>query len=149
MDEEGNVMVMARDDDVINVAGHRLSTSAIEEVLLTHPFVQDAAVVGVPDEIKGQKPLGLYILKKGSGSEEEVSRQLVENVRESIGPVAAFKDVVAIPGLPKTKSGKTARKSMADLASGKELKIPPTIEDPSVYEGIAKILKARGYTLLE
>ena len=147
-DEHGYIKVLARDDDVINVAGHRLSTSAIEEVLLRHPQVIDAAVVGVADTLKGQLPLGLVIARPGggeAGAGAQLERDLVKQVREDLGAVAAFKLVTRVSGLPRTRSGKTARKTIADLADGKQIKIPPTIEDPSVYGGIIEALKTLGY----
>lgn len=150
-DEHGYIKVMARDDDVINVAGHRLSTSAIEEVLLAHPVVGDAAVVGVADSLKGQVPLGLVVLKaSGLGQDmtkEDLARDLVKKVRQDLGAVAAFRIVGLVGGLPKTRSGKTARKTIADLADGKQVKIPPTIEDPSVYKDIKSSLIELGYAV--
>ena len=143
-DEHGYIKVLARDDDVINVAGHRLSTSAIEEVLLRHPNVIDAAVVGVSDTLKGQLPLGLVISRPGVEC-PQLEQELVQQVRGDLGAVAAFKLVTRVRGLPRTRSGKTARKTIADLADGKEIKIPPTIEDPSVYKGILEALKTLGY----
>jgi len=143
-DEHGYVKVLARDDDVINVAGHRLSTSAIEEVLLRHSNVIDAAVVGVSDKLKGQLPLGLVIAKPEVDC-PELEKELVKTVRDDLGAVAAFKLVTRVDGLPRTRSGKTARKTIADLADGKEIKIPPTIEDPTVYKGILAALKSLGY----
>jgi len=143
-DEHGYVKVLARDDDVINVAGHRLSTSAIEEVLLRHSNVIDAAVVGVSDKLKGQLPLGLVIARPGVDC-PELEKELVKHVRDDLGAVAAFKLVTRVNGLPRTRSGKTARKTIADLADGKEIKIPPTIEDPTVYKGILSALKSLGY----
>ena len=144
MDEHGYIKVLARDDDVINVAGHRLSTSAIEEVLLRHPNVIDAAVVGVSDKLKGQLPLGLVISRQGVDC-PQLEQELVKQVRSDLGAVAAFKLVTRVAGLPRTRSGKTARKTIADLADGKQIKIPPTIEDPSVYKGILEALKSLGY----
>ena len=148
VDKDGYVFVVARDDDVINVAGHRFSTSALEEVLLGHADVAEAAVVGVPDEVKGQIPLGLYVMKKDSkreGELEDVNNEIIAKVRDDIGPVAAFRQVVCVNGLPKTRSGKTARKTISDLAAGKTVKIPPTIEDPSVYSNIREALEGLGY----
>jgi len=144
-DEHGYIKVMARDDDVINVAGHRLSTSAIEEVLLRHPLVADAAVVGVADKLKGQVPLGLVIPRKGDSTNLE--KELVKRVRDDLGAVAAFRLVTTVCGLPRTRSGKTARKTIADLADGKQIKIPPTIEDPNVYKGVLKALNHLGYAI--
>merc|ERR1711962_328405 len=144
-DEHGYIKVLARDDDVINVAGHRLSTSAIEEVLMRHPLVVDCAVVGVKDQLKGQLPLGLVVVN-GEVPDSLVS-DLVAKVRTDLGAVAAFRLVASVPALPRTRSGKTARKTIADLADGKEVKIPPTIEDPSVYTGVKASLISLGYAL--
>ena len=145
-DEHGYIKVLARDDDVINVAGHRLSTSAIEEVLLRHPQVIDAAVVGVADTLKGQLPLGLVVTRPDAAQDSaQLRTDLVSLVRRDLGPVAAFKLVTRVAGLPRTRSGKTARKSIADLANGKQIHIPVTIEDPSVYAGIIKGLNCLGY----
>ncbi|XP_059079645.1 acyl-CoA synthetase short-chain family member 3, mitochondrial-like [Tigriopus californicus] len=145
-DEHGYVKVLARDDDVINVAGHRLSTSAIEEAIEEHEDVEEAVVIGVPDELKGQVPLALFIMRKdGHKTAKEISSEIVQMVRLSIGPVAAFKLSVAVTALPRTRSGKTARKSIADLAQGKHVKIPPTIEDALVYEPILEILRNIGF----
>lgn len=145
-DEQGYVKVLARDDDVINVAGHRLSTSAIEEAIEEHEDVEEAVVIGVPDELKGQVPLALFIMRKdGHKSAQEISSEIVQMVRISIGPVAAFRLSVCVSAFPRTRSGKTARKSIADLAQGKCVKIPPTIEDASVYEPILAILREIGF----
>ena len=130
----------------------RLSTSALEEVLLSHPDIAEAAVVGVPDELKGQIPMGLYVIKKDSKRETDltnIEREIVSMVRDEIGPVAAFRQVVRVNGLPKTRSGKTARKSIADLAAGRAIKIPPTIEDPTVYDNIREGLESLGYRTQE
>ncbi|XP_066998771.2 acyl-CoA synthetase short-chain family member 3, mitochondrial [Anabrus simplex] len=146
VDNNGYVFVTARDDDVINVAGHRLSTSALEDVVLSHPDVGDAAVVGVPEPTKGEIPLCLYIIKQGARkNESEISRELVVMVRELIGPIAAFRSAAAVRGLPRTRSGKTARKSISDLARNKFVKIPGTIEDPTVYRDIKLVLQSLGY----
>jgi len=144
-DEHGYVKVMSRDDDVINVAGHRLSTSAIEEVLLSHPGVGDAAVVGVSDQLKGQLPMGIVVPRPEF--QGNLKEELVKKVREDLGAVAAFRLVAIVSALPRTRSGKTARKTIADLADGKQVKIPPTIEDPAVYVGIKKSLQEIGYAL--
>lgn len=144
-DEHGYIKVMARDDDVINVAGHRLSTSAIEEVILTHPGVGDAAVIGVRDALKGQLPLCLVIPRQDFTG--DLAKELVAKVRNEMGAVAAFRLVATVQGLPRTRSGKTARKTISDLADGKEFKIPATIEDPSVYKDIKRALQALGYAL--
>jgi len=144
-DEQGYIKVMARDDDVINVAGHRLSTSAIEEVLLQHAGVADAAVVGVADKLKGQLPLGLVVERAGYTG--DLIPELVAKVRNELGAVAAFRLVTLVTGLPRTRSGKTARKTIADLADGKQVKIPPTIEDPSIYKNIKESLQRVGYAI--
>jgi len=144
-DEHGYIKVLARDDDVINVAGHRLSTSAIEEVVLRHPLVIDCAVVGVSDKLKGQMPLGL-VVTRGEAPETLIS-EIVSLVRKDLGAVAAFRLVAQVKALPRTRSGKTARKTIADLADGKAVKIPPTIEDPTVYKGVKEALQIIGYAL--
>ncbi|XP_034253372.1 acyl-CoA synthetase short-chain family member 3, mitochondrial [Thrips palmi] len=145
-DEYGYVYVTARDDDVINVSGHRLSTSALEDVVMAHPDVIDCAVVGVPEPTRGEVPLCLFIMRQGSQKKaSEISRELVSMIRELIGPIAAFKLSAAVRGLPRTRSGKTARKSIADLARNKFVKIPGTIEDPTVYREIKMVLQKLGY----
>lgn len=144
IDQHGYIKVMARDDDVINVAGHRFSTSAIEEIVMDHPSVADAAVVGVADQLKGQIPLAI-VVPKPNVSGDHLRRELVDKIRSDMGAVAAFRLVAIVDGLPRTRSGKTARKTIADLADGKQVKIPPTIEDPTVYLGIKKALQAIGY----
>jgi len=116
--------VLAREDDVINVAGHRLSTSSLEEAVMEHPDVVDAAVIGVQDKLKGQVPLALYIRKSGSEKAfEDIGKELVNLVRREIGPVAAFRLSAAVEGLPRTRSGKTPRKTIADMAMGKRVKV--------------------------
>ncbi|MBS1690992.1 MAG: propionyl-CoA synthetase [Actinobacteria bacterium] len=139
-DEDGYLFVMGRIDDVINVAGHRLSTGAIEEVLATHPAVAEAAVIGVPDEIKGQAPRGLVVLKAGA-SGDGLAKELVQLVRDEIGAVAAFRMVDVVPALPKTRSGKILRKTMRGIADGKDEPVPSTIEDPSVLDALKPILR--------
>ncbi|KAJ9596889.1 hypothetical protein L9F63_012145, partial [Diploptera punctata] len=146
VDEHGYVYVMARDDDVINVAGHRLSTSALEDVVLSHPDVGDATVIGVPEPTKGEVPLCLFIMKRDARkTEAEIVKELRRMVRELIGPIASFRIAAAVRGLPRTRSGKTARKSIADLARNKFVKISGTIEDPSVYQDIKVTLQKLGY----
>ena len=140
-DEDGYLFVMGRTDDVINVAGHRLSTGAIEAVLAAHPAVAECAVIGVADSVKGQVPRGLVVLEAGVTAEPgEVARQLVAKVRDEIGPVAAFKDVAVVGALPKTRSGKILRKTMRDIADGKDATPPSTIEDPTVLETLRDTL---------
>lgn len=137
IDEEGYVFVMGRVDDVINVAGHRLSTGRMEEVIAQHPAVAECAVVGVADELKGQVPLGLVVLKSGvSGSPEEIVRELVQMIRAQVGPVASFKRAVVVPRLPKTRSGKILRSTIRKIADGEPYAMPSTIDDPSVLQEI-------------
>lgn len=139
-DEDGYLFVMGRIDDVINVAGHRLSTGAIEEVLATHPAVAECAVIGVADEIKGQAPRGLVVVKAGART-EGLAEELVQLVRDEIGAVAAFKLVDVVPALPKTRSGKILRKTMRGIAAGRDEPVPSTIEDPSVLDTLGPILR--------
>ncbi|ORB29530.1 propionyl-CoA synthetase [Mycolicibacterium parafortuitum] len=141
LDEDGYLYVMGRIDDVINVAGHRLSTGAIEEVLATHPAVAECAVIGVADEIKGQAPRGLVVVKSGA-STEGLTEELVKLVRDEIGAVAAFKLVDVVPALPKTRSGKILRKTMRGIAAGRDEPVPSTIEDPAVLEALGPILRS-------
>src|SRR5262249_9465501 len=132
IDEQGYVFVMSRTDDVINVAGHRLSTGAIEEVLAMHPDVAECAVLGVADQLKGQLPLGLLVLKAGvTRPHEEIAAESVQLVRERIGPVASFKTAVVVDRLPKTRSGKILRGTMRRIADDQEYAGPPTIDDPT------------------
>ncbi len=140
-DDDGYLFVMGRIDDVINVAGHRLSTGAIEEVLATHPSVAECAVIGVADEIKGQAPRGLVVVKAGAPT-EGLAEELVRLVRDEIGAVAAFKLVDVVPALPKTRSGKILRKTMRGIAAGRTEPVPSTIEDPAVLEALAPILRS-------
>lgn len=146
LDEDGYVYVMARTDDVINVAGHRLSTGAIEEVLASHPEVAECAVMGVADDLKGQSPVGLLVMNAGSSvSSEQVAKECVKLVRDKIGPVAAFKSAVVVKRLPKTRSGKILRGTMSKIADGADYAMPATIEDPAVLDEIAVSLATIGY----
>ena len=146
IDEDGYVFVMTRTDDVINVAGHRLSTGAMEEVLSAHPDVAECAVIGVADQLKGQVPLGLIVLKSGvDRPHEEIVAEVRALVREKIGPVAAFKNATIVNRLPKTRSGKMLRKVMRNIADAKEYRTPPTIDDPSSLPEIEEALKEIGY----
>ncbi|MCR9150238.1 MAG: propionate-CoA ligase PrpE [Rhodobacteraceae bacterium] len=146
IDEDGYLYIMARTDDVINVAGHRLSTGGMEEVLANHPDVAECAVIGVADALKGQLPLGLLCLNKGSNRpHEEVVKDCVRLVREQIGPVAAFKLAVVVDRLPKTRSGKILRGTMVKIADGEAFKMPATIDDPAILDEIAAALKTLGY----
>ena len=145
MGEDGYVHVMSRTDDIINVAGHRLSTGAMEEVLAAHPDVAECAVVGAQDQLKGQLPLGFLVLKAGAeGQPGEIVKSVVRMVRERIGPVAAFKTAVVVARLPKTRSGKILRSTMRKIADGLPHKVPATIEDPVVLNEIAEVLKKVG-----
>lgn len=140
LDEDGYLYVMGRTDDVINVAGHRLSTGAIEEVIAAHPDVAECAVIGVADELKGQLPVGFVVLKAGAArADGEVEAELVALVRERIGPVAAFKRAVVVGRLPKTRSGKILRATMRDIADGSPYRTPSTIEDPAALTEIAEV----------
>jgi propionyl-CoA synthetase len=145
-DADGYLWVMGRTDDIINVAGHRLSTGAMEEVLASHPDVAECAVVGVADEIKGEIPLGLIVFKAGARhSPDTVARDLVGMVRERIGPVAAFRTAVVVQRLPKTRSGKILRGTIKKIADGVEYRVPPTIDDPASLDEIAAALATVGY----
>ncbi len=146
IDADGYVYVMARTDDVINVAGHRLSSGAIEEVLASHPDVAECAVVGVADALKGQLPVGFLCLNRGATrGHAEVVADCVALVRDRIGPVAAFKLALVVERLPKTRSGKILRATMARIADGQDFKIPATIDDPAILDEIATALKSLGY----
>ncbi len=145
-DEDGYLYIMARTDDVINVAGHRLSTGQMEEVLANHPDVAECAVIGVGDPLKGQLPLGFLCLNAGCGkTHEQVVAEVVALVRERIGPVAAFKQAVVVERLPKTRSGKILRAVMAKIADGERFRIPATIDDPAILDEIRAALKTLGY----
>jgi len=140
IDPDGYLFVMGRIDDVINIAGHRLSTGAIEAVVAAHPAVAECAVIGVADEIKGQVPRGLVVLKAGA-SADGIAEELVAAVRHAIGAVACFQTVDVVPALPKTRSGKILRKTMRGIADGRDEPIPSTIEDASVLEALSPILR--------
>ncbi len=143
VDEDGYVYVMGRTDDVINVAGHRLSTGSMESVIATHPAVAEAAVIGVRDELKGQRPVGYVVLKAGEVRDPgELRAELVAMVREEIGAVATFRDCTVVQGLPKTRSGKILRKTMRQIADGQEeAPVPSTIEDPAVLDALRPHLR--------
>ena len=146
VDEAGYVFVMSRTDDIINVAGHRLSTGAIEEVLAAHPDVAETAVIGVADELKGQLPVGFLVLKAGvERSDDEVVGEVVQLVRERIGPVASFKTAVVVDRLPKTRSGKILRGTMRRIADGVEYTTPATIDDPATLDEMGEALQRIGY----
>jgi propionyl-CoA synthetase len=146
VDENGYVFVMARTDDIINVAGHRLSTGAIEEVLAEHPDVAECAVIGVADELRGQVPVGLLVLKAGVEREPEtICAETVQLVRERIGPVAVFKRAAVVDRLPKTRSGKILRGTMRRIADGEPYTTPATIDDPAILDEITATLEHIGY----
>ncbi|XP_046879013.1 acyl-CoA synthetase short-chain family member 3, mitochondrial isoform X1 [Hypomesus transpacificus] len=139
VDEEGFLYIMSRSDDVINVAGHRLSAGALEESVLQHPGVVDCAVVGLEDSLKGHVPLALCVLRKDlQRNPEVIVKEIVSLVRETVGPVAAFRKVLFVTGLPKTRSGKIPRSSLANLVNNKPYKITPTIEDPEVFKDVER-----------
>jgi propionyl-CoA synthetase len=145
-DEEGYLWIMSRTDDVINVAGHRLSTGAMEEVLATHPDVAETAVIGVADSLKGQLPVGLVVLKAGVNHQhEDIVNALIQRVRDQIGPVAAFKKAVIVQRLPKTRSGKILRGTMRRIADRESYKMPATIDDPVILDEIKTALQQIGY----
>ncbi len=138
VDANGDVWVMGRTDDIINVAGHRLSTGSMEEVLASHPDVAECAVIGAKDELKGQTPIGLVVLKNGvNRPHQDIQRELVALMRDRIGPVASFRDARVVARLPKTRSGKILRASIRKIADGEDAAVPPTIEDPAALEEIA------------
>ncbi len=146
-DEDGYVYVMARTDDVINVAGHRLSTGAMEEVLASHPDVAECAVIGAADSLKGQNPVGFVVLNKGCArSHADVAADCVKLIRDRIGPVAAFKTAIVVDRLPKTRSGKILRGVMVKMADGEPFRLPATIDDPAVLEEVRAALKGAGFS---
>jgi propionyl-CoA synthetase len=146
MDEDGYLYIMSRTDDIINVAGHRLSTGGMEEVLAGHPDVAECAVVGVADELKGEVPVGFVVLKAGVERDSaEIVQELIQRVREQIGPVASFKIAAVVNRLPKTRSGKILRGTIKKIADGTEYRMPATIDDPRILEEIAGTLVGLGY----
>jgi len=143
LDDDGYLFVMGRTDDVINVAGHRLSTGEMEEVLASHPAVAECAVIGVSDEVKGQVPRGFVVLKSGVNAEPHaVCAELVQLVRDEIGPVAALRQVDVVAALPKTRSGKILRKTMRGIADGRDEPVPSTIEDPAALDALRPLLRS-------
>ena len=146
IDDDGYVYVMSRTDDIINVAGHRLSTGEMEGVLCSHQAVAECAVIGVADELKGQVPLGFLVLKTGvNRTHDEIVKEVIQMVREQIGPVADFKRALVVKRLPKTRSGKIMRGTMQKIADHQEYKVPPTIDDPAILPEIAESLtEAKG-----
>jgi propionyl-CoA synthetase len=144
-DDDGYLFIMGRTDDIINVAGHRLSTGGMEEVLAGHKDVAECAVIGIADALKGEVPCGFIVLKAGVNREpSEIEREIVALVREKIGPVAAFKLAITVPRLPKTRSGKILRGTMKKIADGESWTMPATIEDPKVLDEVGEALKGKG-----
>jgi len=146
VDEDGYLFVMGRVDDVINVAGHRLSTGAMEEVLARHPAVAECAVLGTADNLKGQVPVGFVVLKAGVDQpQKEIARQLVQAVRQEIGAIACFKTVLFVQRLPKTRSGKILRGTMRKIVDGQDYRVPSTIDDPQTLKEIEAAARQAGY----
>jgi propionyl-CoA synthetase len=146
IDEDGYVYVMGRMDDVINIAGHRLSTGAMEEIISNHPDVAECAVFGADDQMKGQLPVGFFVVKAGvTRSGNEIKDELVKMVRETIGPIACFRDACQVMRLPKTRSGKILRGTMRSIANNKDYKVPSTIDDPTILNEITETLTKMGY----
>jgi propionyl-CoA synthetase len=142
IDEDGYVFVMGRTDDIINVAGHRLSTGGMEEILASHPDVAECAVLGISDTIKGEVPCGFLVLKSGvTRDPQEIEKEIVKLVRDKLGPVAAFKLAITVARLPKTRSGKILRGTIKKIADGEEWAMPATIEDPKALDEISDALK--------
>jgi propionyl-CoA synthetase len=145
-DEDGYLYIMSRVDDIINVAGHRLSTGAMEEVLSAHPDIAECAVVGVADEIKGEVPVGFVVTKAGvARADDEIVRELVDKIRQQIGPVASFKTALVVKRLPKTRSGKILRGTMKRIAESQAYTAPATIDDPAILDEITEALRSAGY----
>jgi len=146
IDEDGYIYIMGRVDDVINVAGHRLSTGGMEEIVATHPDVAECAVLGVEDNLKGQVPVGFFVLKAGvTKSSEDIAKECVQMVRDQIGPVASFKVAAEVPRLPKTRSGKILRGTMRKIADNEDYRMPSTIDDPTVLDEIKEVVVKIGY----
>ena len=146
IDEDGYLYIMARTDDVINVAGHRLSTGAMEEVLASHPDVAECAVVGVSDQLKGQSPLGLVCLSSGvDRAHDEIVKECAQLIRNKIGPVAAYRNTLVVDRLPKTRSGKILRATVVKIADNQDFKMPATIDDPAILDEIKEALQTIGY----
>jgi propionyl-CoA synthetase len=145
IDDDGYVWVMGRTDDIINVAGHRLSTGGMEEVLAGHPDVAECAVLGIKDDLKGEVPCGFIVLKAGvNRPPENIEKEIVALVRDKVGPVASFKLAITVARLPKTRSGKILRGTIKKIADGDKWTMPATIEDPKVLDEIGGALKGKG-----
>jgi propionyl-CoA synthetase len=139
IDDDGYVFIMGRTDDVINVAGHRLSTGEMEEVVASHPAIAECCVVGAHDDMKGQIPVGLVLIKDGATiDQDELEEELVEMVREKIGAIACFRRAIVVDRLPKTRSGKILRRIIRQIADGEEYTVPSTIDDPAILEEISE-----------
>ncbi|NTV91833.1 MAG: propionyl-CoA synthetase, partial [Chlorobiaceae bacterium] len=148
IDDDGYIHIMSRTDDIINVAGHRLSTGAIEAVLCDHPDVAESAVIGAHDDLKGQVPLGFLVLKANVDTpHSQIIKHVIEYVRENIGPVASFKNTVIVDRLPKTRSGKILRGTMRKIANSEEYTMPATIDDPVILDEIREALQTIGYAV--
>lgn len=146
IDENGYLHIMSRTDDIINVAGHRLSTGGMEQVLASHPDVAECAVIGAADKLKGQVPLGFLVLKDGVGrAHDQIVADVIRMVRQEIGPVAAFRQAVVVNRLPKTRSGKILRGTMQAIADNHDYSMPATIDDPAILPEITIALKGLGY----
>jgi propionyl-CoA synthetase len=144
-DDDGYLFIMGRTDDIINVAGHRLSTGGMEEVLASHPDVAECAVLGVKDSLKGEVPCGFIVLKAGVNRDPaEIEKEIVALVRERVGPVASFKLAITVARLPKTRSGKILRGTIKKIADGDEWQMPATIDDPAILDEIGSALKGHG-----
>ena len=142
IDDDGYVHIMSRTDDIINTAGHRLSTGAMEEILLGHAEVGDCAVIGINDDLKGQIPIGFVVLNANSKADHgQLCSDLIHRVRHVLGPVASFKKVAVVKKLPKTRSGKILRATMAKIANGEKWTMPPTIEDSAVFDLLTPIIE--------
>jgi propionyl-CoA synthetase len=146
IDTEGYLWIMGRTDDIINIAGHRLSTGAMEEVLASHPDVAECAVAGVYDPVKGEVPLGFVVLKAGvTKNQDSIRTELIALVRQKIGPIASFKAAAVVKRLPKTRSGKILRGTIKKIADGVPYTVPATIDDPVILDEITEILRGMGY----
>jgi len=144
-DEDGYIFVMGRTDDVINVAGHRLSTGEMEELIAGHPAVAECAVTGIDDELRGQVPVGFVVLKDGIDiSQDQMQEELIAIIRREIGAVAYFRQSGIVKRLPKTRSGKILRKTIRRLAIETEVLVPPTIDDPKILDEIREVMQERG-----
>jgi propionyl-CoA synthetase len=146
IDEDGYLWIMSRTDDIINVAGHRLSTGEMEEILSSHKDVAECAVIGVADELKGEIPLGLIVLKSGVNRiHDDIINELIQLIRDKIGPVVSFKIATVVERLPKTRSGKILRGTMKKIADGVKYRMPATIDDPAILEHITEVFDTLGY----